>query len=238
LQKTGGLFKKLRGRNGIGLLRPLDLGSTPEIRSAGGRASARRHERLTGGPGGQSGRGQLTGGAERAKRARTADRRGSVDRKAGCGGKRPWAVGLQVTARIRLGLFETGPFDLRWTTETWRLASVPFPSQQRRWRPHPRRGSSPETRGAGALRVLRATGVAWEVGEGAGNLLVGARSGQGHRRGRSTAKWLGGGAKRLGKELSAAGCNRGEGRGQRRFLTSRRTPGTPRWRRRRGGGPG
>jgi hypothetical protein len=35
-----------------------------------------------------------------------------------------------------------------------------------------------------------------------------------------------------------AECNRGEGRGQRRFLTSRRTPGTPRWRRRRGDGPG
>jgi hypothetical protein len=37
--------------------------------------------------------------------------------------------------------------------------------------------------GAGALWVLRATGVAWEVGEDAGSLLVGARSGQGHRRG-------------------------------------------------------
>jgi hypothetical protein len=82
LQKTGGLFKKLRGRRGIGLLRPLDLRSTPEIRSAGGRASARRHERLT-------------GGAGRAARARAADRRGPVDKKAGCGGKRPWAVGLQ-----------------------------------------------------------------------------------------------------------------------------------------------
>jgi hypothetical protein len=41
-----------------------------------------------------------------------------------------------------------------------------------------------------------------------------------------------------GEELSATECNRGEGRGQRRFLTSRRTPGTPRWRRRRGDGPG
>jgi hypothetical protein len=40
-----------------------------------------------------------------------------------------------------------------------------------------------------------------------------------------------------GEELSAAGGNRKEGRGQRRFLTSRRTPGTPRWRRRRGGNP-
>jgi hypothetical protein len=82
LQKTGGLFKKLRGRRGIGLLRSLDLRSTPEIRSAGGRVSARRHERLT-------------GGAGRAARARAAGRRGPVDKKAGCGGKRPWAVGLQ-----------------------------------------------------------------------------------------------------------------------------------------------
>jgi hypothetical protein len=40
-----------------------------------------------------------------------------------------------------------------------------------------------------------------------------------------------------GEELSAAGGNRKEGRGQRRFLTSRRTPGTPRWRRRCGGNP-
>jgi hypothetical protein len=38
-------------------------------------------------------------------------------------------------------------------------------------------------KGAGALWVLRATGVAWEVGEGAGNLLAGDRLGQGHRRG-------------------------------------------------------
>jgi hypothetical protein len=72
LQKTRGLFKKLRGRRGIELLRPLDLRSTPEIRSAGRRASARRHERLT-------------GGAGRAERARAADRRGRVGR-AGTGG--------------------------------------------------------------------------------------------------------------------------------------------------------
>jgi hypothetical protein len=72
LQKTGGLFKKLRGRRGIGLLRPLDLESTPGIRSAGRRASARRHERLTGGVG-------------RAERAWAADRRGRAGR-AGAGG--------------------------------------------------------------------------------------------------------------------------------------------------------
>jgi hypothetical protein len=72
----------LRGGRGIGLLRPLDLGSTLGIRSAGRRASARRRERLT-------------GGAGRAERARAADRWGWVDRKAGCGGGRPWAVGFQ-----------------------------------------------------------------------------------------------------------------------------------------------
>jgi hypothetical protein len=177
LQKTKGLFKKLRGRRGIGLLRPLDLGSTPEIRSAGGRASPRRHERLTGGVG-------------RAERARAADRRGRVDRKAGCGGSGPGPLDSRRTARIRPGLFKIGPglfkigsSDLRWTAGIGRPASVPFSSQQRRRRPHPRRGSSPETRGTRALWVLRATGVAWEVGEGAGNLLVGAKSGQGHRRG-------------------------------------------------------
>jgi hypothetical protein len=37
--------------------------------------------------------------------------------------------------------------------------------------------------GAGALRVLRATGATGKVGEGAGNRLVGTGSGQGHRRG-------------------------------------------------------
>jgi hypothetical protein len=72
LQKTGGLFKKLRGRRGIGLLRPLDLGSTLGIRSAGRRASVRRRERLT-------------GGAGRAERPRAADRRGRAGR-AGVGG--------------------------------------------------------------------------------------------------------------------------------------------------------
>jgi hypothetical protein len=40
-----------------------------------------------------------------------------------------------------------------------------------------------------------------------------------------------------GEELSVTECNKGEGRGHGRFLTSRRTPGTPRRRRRRGGSP-
>ena len=78
LQKAGGLFKKLRGRRGIGLLWPLDLKSTPEIRSAGGRASARRPERLTGGARRAARGGGLTGGAGRAERARAADRRGQA----------------------------------------------------------------------------------------------------------------------------------------------------------------
>jgi hypothetical protein len=49
--------------------------------------------------------------------------------------------------------------------------------------PVPAAGNSPETRGAGALRVLRATGMAGEVGEGTGSPLVRSGSGQGHRRG-------------------------------------------------------
>jgi hypothetical protein len=151
LQKTGGLFKKLRGRRGIGLLRPLDLRSTPEIRSAGRRASAQWHERLTGG----AGRAERARAADRrGRRARAADRRGSAGRKAGCGGSGSGPLDSRRTARIGLGLFKIEPSDLRWTAEIGRLASVPFSSQQRRRRPHPRWGSSPETRGAGAPRAL------------------------------------------------------------------------------------
>ena len=43
--------------------------------------------------------------------------------------------------------------------------------------------NSPETRGAGLCGSLGATWTAGEVGEGTGNLPVGTRSGQGHRRG-------------------------------------------------------
>jgi hypothetical protein len=98
--------------------------------------------------------------------------------------------------------------------------------------------NSPETRGAGALRVPGATWAAGKVGEGAGNLPVGTGSGQGHRRGGGPRR--SGSAVALrdsGEQLNATECNRGEGRGHGRFLTSRRTPGTPRWRRRRGGSP-
>jgi hypothetical protein len=56
--------------------------------------------------------------------------------------------------------------------------------------------------------------------------------GGGPRRSGSTAALI-----NFSEELSAAGSNRKEGRGQGRFLTSRRTSGTPRWRRRHGGSP-
>jgi hypothetical protein len=46
--------------------------------------------------------------------------------------------------------------------------------------PVPAAENSPETRGAGTLRVLGTTWAAGEVGEGAGNLPVGTGSGQGH----------------------------------------------------------
>jgi hypothetical protein len=84
-------------------------------RSAGTRASARRRERLT-------------GGAGRAERARAADRRGRVDRKAGCGGGSGLSNSRRTT-KIRLGLIKKGPSDLRWTAGIGRAASVPFSSQ-------------------------------------------------------------------------------------------------------------
>ena len=53
----------------------------------------------------------------------------------GVGGNGPGLSDYRWTARIRLGLFETGPSDLRWTAEMGRLAPVSFPSQLRRRRP-------------------------------------------------------------------------------------------------------
>jgi hypothetical protein len=52
-----------------------------------------------------------------------AGRRGA----GGGGGNGPGPLDLRRTARIGLGLFETGSSDLSWTAEIWRLASV-FPS--------------------------------------------------------------------------------------------------------------
>jgi hypothetical protein len=62
---------------------------------------------------------------------------------------------------------------------------------------------------------------------------TGAPEGGGPRRSGSAAA-----LRDSGEQLSAAESHRGKGRGQRRSLTSRRTPGTPRWRRRRGDGSG
>jgi hypothetical protein len=75
------------------------------------------------------------------------------------------------------------------------------------------------------------------LGRARGTFWWGLGRDRGTGGGRSTAKWLGGALMDSGEELSAAGGNKKEGRGQGRFLTSRRTPGTPQWRRRRGGSP-
>jgi hypothetical protein len=98
--------------------------------------------------------------------------------------------------------------------------------------------NSPETRGAG--------GSAGPWGD------LGGRGGWGGRGEPSGGDWVGAGApegggprrsgsavalKDSGEQLNATGGNKKDGRGRERFLTSRRTPGTPRWRRRRGGSP-
>jgi hypothetical protein len=79
------------------------------------------------------------------------------------------------------------------------------------------------------------------------------REGWGGRGESSGGDWVGAGAPEGGgprqsgsaaalinsdEELSAAESNKGEGRGQGGFLTSRRAPGTPRWRQWRDDGPG
>jgi hypothetical protein len=194
-QKTGGLFKKTRGRRGIGLLWSSDLRSTRRIRSAGGRASARRPERLTGGagraargggltggPGGQRGHGRLTGGP---------------GGQSGRGGSGLGPLDLRWAARIGLGLFKSGPPDLGWTAGIGWPASVPFSSQQRRRRPHPRRRSSPETRARGLCGSLGRPEWPGRLGKARGILWRGLGRDRGTGGGRSTAKWLGSGANRL-----------------------------------------
>ena len=89
----------MRGRRGIGRLQPLDLRSTARIRSRGGRAGARRRERLT-------------GGAGRAARARATGRRGPVGREAGRGGNGSGPLDLGRTVEVGFGLFESVPSDL------------------------------------------------------------------------------------------------------------------------------
>jgi hypothetical protein len=97
---------------------------------------------------------------------RAADRPGPATGKRGAGGG--GGSGLSDSRRmtkIRLGLFKKGPSDLRWTAGIGRPASVLF-SGQRRWRrPYPRRGSSPETRGAGAPRVSGRPGWSRRLGK-------------------------------------------------------------------------
>jgi hypothetical protein len=217
----------LRGRRGIGLLRPLDLGSTLGIRSTGRRARARGRERLTGGAAwAELGRERLTGGTQRQE--------GGA--RGGGGGSGP--SDPRRTTRIRFGLFKKGPSDLRWTAGIGRPASALFSGQQRWRRPYPRRGSSPETRVAGAPWVLGRPGWSGRLGKARGTYW------RGLSRDRGTG---GGGPRRTGsaaaptdsdEELSALGSKGGKGRGRWRFLTSRRTPGTSRWRRRRDDGSG
>jgi hypothetical protein len=81
---------------------------------------------------------------------------------------------------------------------------------------------------------------------------LGGRGGWGGREEPSGGDWVGAGApegggprrsgsavalRDSGEQLNATGGNKKDGRGRESFLTSRRTPGTPRWRPRRGGSP-
>jgi hypothetical protein len=115
------------------------------------------------------------------------------------------------TAKIRLGLFKKGSSDLRWTARIGRPASVPFSGQQRRRRPHPRRGSSPETRGAGAERVLGRPGWSGRLGKARGTYWRGLGHDRGTGGGRPTVEWLGGGANRLRRGIKRS-RERGRGR--------------------------
>jgi hypothetical protein len=119
-----------------------------------------------------------------------------------------------------------------------RLAAVPFSSQQRRRRSHPRRRSSPETRARGLCGSLGRPEWPGRLGEARGTFWRGlgrdrGTGGGGPRRSGSAAALI-----NSDDELSAAESNREGGRGQGRFLTSRRAPGTPRWRQWRDDGPG
>jgi hypothetical protein len=134
--------------------------------------------------------------------------------------------------------FKKGPPDLRWTTGIGRPASVPFSSQQRRRRPHPRRRSSPETKGAGTPRVLGRPGWPRRLGKARGTYWRGLGRDRGTGGGGPQRNGSAAAPTDSGEELSAAGSKGGEGRGQGRFLTSRRTLGASQWRRRRGDGSG
>jgi hypothetical protein len=129
-------------------------------------------------------------------RARAADRRDPATGRRGAGGG-SGPSDPRRTTRIRFGLFKKGPSDLRWTAGIGRPASALFSGQQRWQRPYPRRGSSPETRGAGAPRVLGRPGWSGRLGKARGTYWRGLSRDRGTGGGRPTANWLGGGANRL-----------------------------------------
>jgi hypothetical protein len=108
------------------------------------------------------------------------------------------------------------------------------------------RGGGARSRGGGLAGDEGRRGSAGPWGDLSG------RGGRGERGEPSGGDWVGAGApegggprrsgsavalKDSGEQLNATGGNTKVGRGRERFLTSRRTPGTPRWRRRRGGNP-
>jgi hypothetical protein len=160
----------MRGRRGIGLLRPPDLKRTAWIRSCGRareRAAAWATDRRD--QAGNAGAGGLTGGAQ------TAGRRGEGEMGLG-----RWISGG------RPGL---GPGELNQSRPIWdgRRGSGGQPGSFLRLAGAaalvPAAEGSPEMRGAGVWRASGATWVAGKVGEGTGSPLVGSGSGQGHRRG-------------------------------------------------------
>jgi hypothetical protein len=94
--------------------------------------------------------------------------------KAGCGGGSGPSDSRR-TVKIRLGLFKKEPSDLRWTTGIGRPASALFSGQQR-WRCPTRSGELAGDKGRGGSAGLRATGMVWEVREGAWNPMVRVKS--------------------------------------------------------------
>jgi hypothetical protein len=135
-------------------------------------------------------------------RARAADRRGpATGRRGAGGGGGSGPSDSRRTTKIRLGLFNKGPSDLRWTAGIGRPASVLFSGQQRWRRPYPRQGSSPEARGAGAPRVLGRPGWSGRLGKVWGTYWRGLNRGRDTGGWRPTARWLGSGANRLRREI-------------------------------------
>jgi hypothetical protein len=144
---------------------------------------------------------------------------------------------LRRMARVGLGLIETGPFDPGWTAGIgWPALSSPTASRGGSARSHGGEFAGDEGRGGstGPWGDLSGRGGWGGRGEPSGGDWVGAGApeGGGPRRSGSAAALKG-----SGEQLNATGGNTKVGRGRERFLTSRRTPGTPRWRRRRGGSP-